>query len=82
MSIIINLKRGIIEFKNLNDDCNFILNSNDIKHSLNYIDWNVSELKLLCKYKFINWEIYSYRDITKKIINEFLIQFLKNYIGV
>lgn len=62
MSITIRIKSKILCFNHLNDDCNYELNQYGVVCIINYINWSISELKILNKASLINWEIYSIHD--------------------
>jgi hypothetical protein len=58
MSITIRVKSKEIVLSNLNDDCNYEINKYALS-ALSYINWSLSELKMLNKSSLIQWEIYS-----------------------
>lgn len=76
--ITIDIKSRTLIFNNLNKDCNFILQTCNLKHelsyqnvilsSLNYIEWDTTKLKKLSDNDMINWQIYSARDLSEEII--------------
>lgn len=65
--IRVRIKSQLIEFNDLDDDCNYEVNQYPLIQSLSYIQWGDSELRILDKNNMIDWEIYSYNDLSHDI---------------
>jgi len=77
--IVINLKKRSIEIPDLNDDCNFVLQTcniqdltykNIIQSALSFIAWEYDKLDILDNYELIDWDIYSFNDLDFELLNK------------
>lgn len=79
MSCVVDLKNRQILLDTLDDDCNFILQTLDIKDeltynnpilaALNYIEWDLLKLKKLNDHDMINWKIFSGQPMNDEIFD-------------
>ena len=83
MKIIINLKFRTIEIPELNEDCNFVLQSCNLEENqpkycniilsiLSYINWSFDQLKILDNNNMIDWNVYSSHDMDEPTIKMFV----------
>ena len=85
MKIIINLKSRTVKIPDLNEDCNFVLQSCNLEENqskyynvilsiLSYIGWPFEQLKILDANNMIDWNVYSSHDMDESTIKMFMFR--------
>lgn len=88
----IKLKSRTIELPDLNEDCNFMLQSCNIENSskyqnvilstLSFIEWDLINLGTLNDHDLIDWQIYSSNDLSEEIIQQYMNRIVfSNYLS-
>lgn len=77
MSVTVDLKSRQILLDTLDEDCNFVLQTLDMKNelsynnlilsSLNFIEWELPKLKILNEHDMIDWKIFSKQPMSDEI---------------